>query len=181
MTRTPQLVPSDAVVPCAPADRPAAPGPSSSSHRPSRVPADTQRPVGVREPPMPPLTPTRHNPSSPKLPEASAVLGAVCLLLLQPPLPATSHETQRCPRSPGEDHLAMGAVGWQRWGCGCEICCWVGIAAARLPKNPHILFFNGKLIVLLFPPYGPPAQHPAGMHGPRGLLRGRLRRGEAAT
>lgn len=50
-------------------------------------------------------------------------------------------------------------------GRACEICRWVGIAAARLSKNPHILFFNGKLIVLLFPPYGPLARHPAGMHG----------------
>lgn len=68
-------------------------------------------------------------------------------------------------------------------GLGCEICRWVGIAVACLPKNPHILFFNGKLIVLLFPPYGPLARHPAGMHGAEGggLLGGRLKRDEAAA
>lgn len=75
-----------------------------------------------------------------------------------------------------------GASGWRWGGCECEICRWVGIAAACLPKNPHILFFNGKLIVLLFPPYGPLARHPAGMHGAEeGLLGGRLKHGEAAT
>lgn len=67
-------------------------------------------------------------------------------------------------------------------GRGCEVCRWVEIAAARLSINPHILFFNGKLIVLSFLPYGPLAQHPAGMHGTEGgLLGGRLKRGEAAT
>lgn len=80
--------------------------------------------------------------------------------------------------SPGPDDEDVGCI--EIWGVGCKICCWVGIAVICLTKNPHILFFNGKLIVLLFPPYGPLAQHPAGMQGAGGgLLGGCLKRDEA--
>lgn len=121
-------------------------------------------------------------------PQRIIILVALHLLITQtPPL----HRAACLPSGPSDTLLSSGAdddgvelvvvVGGGK-GLGCEICRWVGIAVACLPKNPHILFFNGKLIVLLFPPYGPLARHPAGMHGAEGgLLGGRLKRDEAAA
>lgn len=57
--------------------------------------------------------------SSPELPEASPVLGAVCLLLLQPPLPATS---QRDPAVP--------SLSWQR--PSRDVRCWGAAVGAAV-------------------------------------------------